>query len=177
MEPRLKKIKLFIHGTCSGGKSGPGGWACRLLCNNVAADMFGSDPKTSENRMLLRAAIAGLRALKQRCHVTAYTSSEYLSKGMTWWLPKWKTNGWQTGTGEVKNQALWQELGDAAAQHVMRWWWIKSDSPDFPDQQICEKLAVDAAAQQISSPLIRKAPRSATPEPEALPSAAEKLSA
>lgn len=165
MEPtsQLKKVKLFIHGTCTTDKLGPAGWACRLVCENVTADMSGSDPKSSVNRMSLRAAIEGLRALKQRCLVTAYTNSEYLFKGMTWWVPKWKTNGWQTETGgEVKNQAVWQELGDAAAHHVVRWQWIKSDSPDLPDQQACEKLALDAATQQTWSPLTRKAPERGT---------------
>ncbi len=171
MDPRLKKVKLFIHGTCTAERFGPGGWACHLVCADVAADMFGSDPKTSENRMSLRAAIEGFRALKQRCLVTAYTDSEYLYKGATIGLPKWKTNGWQTKTGEVKNQASWQELGEAAAQHVVRWWWIKSDSPEFPEHQICEKLALDAATQQTSSPLTRKPPeRVPTQEADAAPS-------
>ena len=170
---RLKKVKLFIHGTCTTDKLGPAGWACRLLYDNVAADMSGSDPKSSLNRMSLRAAIEGLKALKQRCLVTAYTNSEYLFKGMTLWLPKWKTNGWQTETGgEVKNQSVWQELGDAAAHHVVRWHWIKPDSPDLPDQQLCEKLALDAATQQTSSPLTRKAPDRANMEQGDAPSAA-----
>ena len=72
------------------------------------------------------------------------------------WLPKWKTNGWQTGSGEVKNQELWKELGKAAEQHVVRWWLVKADSPDTSEHQLCDKLATDAAAQQISSPLTRK---------------------
>ena len=67
MEPtsQLKKVKLFIHGTCTSDRFGPAGWACRLVCENVAADMSGSDPKSSVNRMFLRAAIEGLKALKQ----------------------------------------------------------------------------------------------------------------
>lgn len=137
--------------------------------------MFGSDPESSENRMALRGAIEAFRALKQRCLVTAYTDSEYLYKGMTKWLPKWKTNGWQTETGQVKNQALWQELGAEAARHVVRWRMTTSESCDFPELQICQKLAVDAAAQQISSPLIRKPAQAAAPEP--VPAPAEELSA
>jgi ribonuclease HI len=158
MEPisNLKKVKLFIQGACPSGKIGVAGWACRLVCDGVTADMSGCDPESSENRMSLRGATEGFRALKQRCLVTAYTNSEYLYKGITNWLPKWKTNGWQTETGQVKNQALWQELGNEAARHVVRWRALTSESPDFAELQDCAKLALEAATQQSSSPLTRK---------------------
>ncbi len=116
MEPtsNLKQVTLFIHGVCTADKVGPGGWVCRLVCDGVVAEMFGCNPQTTVNRMALRAAIEGLTALKHRCRVNVRTGSDYVCKGMTWWLPRWKTNGWQTETGEVKNQELWKELGDAA---------------------------------------------------------------
>ena len=171
MEPisHLKKDTLFICGTSTGEKVGHGGWACRLVFGDAVAEAFGSSPHTSTNRMTLRAGIEGFRALKHRCHVTVRTNSDYICKGMTWWLPKWKTNGWQTGTGEVKNQELWKELGETAAQHVVRWSWVKPESPEAAELQMCEKLAQDAANQQTSLPLTRKGPEQcvATQEPQA----------
>jgi ribonuclease HI len=166
MEPtwKLKKVKLFIGAVCTSDRVGPGGWACRLHFQNVVSEMFGCDPKTTANRMVLRAAIAGLRVIKQRCRVNLLTNSDYLYNGMTRWLPKWKTNGWQTETGEVKNQELWKELGEVAAQHVMRWSWLKSDGPDISELQVCEKLALEAASQQTSSPLMRKLSMDLAPE-------------
>jgi len=160
MEPawKLKKVTLFVHGACTTDRVGPGGWACRLHCKDVVSETFGCNPQSTANQMALRAAIEGLRAIKQRCFVTVHTNCEYLYKGMTKWLANWKTNGWQTESGQVKNQELWKELGDAAAQHIMRWRWMKPDSPDVAEHQICEKLAMEAAVQQISSPLVRKSP-------------------
>lgn len=162
MEPisNLKKVTLFIHGVCTGDKVGPGGWASRLVCDGVVAEMFGCNPQTTANRMTLRAAIEGLQALKHRCRVNVRTDSDYVYNGMTKWLPKWKTNGWQTESGEVKNQELWKELGDAAARHVVRWTWVKVDSPDLAEHQACEALANEAANKQIASPLVRKPPQS-----------------
>jgi ribonuclease HI len=160
MEPisHLKKITLFISAACTTDRVGSGGWACRLQFGDVVSEMFGCDAKTTVNRMAIRAATEGLRAIKQRCCVDVHTSSDYVYNGMRNWLPKWKTNGWQTESGEVKNQELWKELGEAAAQHVVRWWLVKADSPDAAEHQFCDKLASEAAAQQISSPLTRKLP-------------------
>ena len=160
MEPawKLKKVALFVHGACTTDRTGLGGWACRLHFNDVVSETFGCDSQATANQMTLRAAIEGLRAIKQRCRVTVLTTSEYLQNGMTRWLPNWKTNGWQTKGGAVKNQELWKELGEAAGHHVVRWWLIKPGSSDFAEYQICEKLATEAAVQQISSPLVRKSP-------------------
>ncbi len=179
MEPisNLKQVTLFIHGVCTADKVGPGGWACRLVCDGVVAEMFGCNPQTTANRMALRAAIEGLQALKHRCRVNVRTGSDYVYKGMTSWLPKWKTNGWQTASGEVKNQELWKELGDAAAQHIVRWTWVKADSPDLAEHQVCETLATEAATRQIASPLVRKPaqPAPITDDAAAVPDAREKV--
>ena len=164
MEPtwKLKKVTLFVSGVCTTDRTGPGSWACRLHFNDVVSEMFGYDPQTTANQMALRAALEGLKVIKERCRVTVLTTSEYLQNGMTRWLPIWKTNGRQTKTGAVKNQELWKELGEAAAQHVMRWWMVKPNSADIEEYQTCEKLATEAAAQQISSSLVRKLPERVT---------------
>jgi ribonuclease HI len=44
--------------------------------------------------MELEAAIRGFRALKEGCRVTVITDSQYVQRGMTEFLPRWKQNGW-----------------------------------------------------------------------------------
>jgi ribonuclease HI len=45
--------------------------------------------------MELIAAIEGLRALKRSSQVTVLTDSEYVRRGITEFLPRWKANGWR----------------------------------------------------------------------------------
>src|SRR6266404_2785020 len=85
----------------------------------------GGDPVTTNNRMELMAAIAGLEALKRPCRVRLYTDSQYLRDGITRWLPVWKARGWRTaGKTPVKNVDLWQRLEAAAAPHQVDWHWV-----------------------------------------------------
>lgn len=53
----------------------------------------GSAPDTTNNRMELVAAIEGLRALKRACQVTVLTDSDYVSRGITEFLARWKMEG------------------------------------------------------------------------------------
>ena len=73
----MKKVRLITDGACI-GNPGPGGWACILRYNARKKEMWGSEPQTTNNRMELRAAIEGFRALREGCEVEVVTDSEYL---------------------------------------------------------------------------------------------------
>src|SRR5205807_1594330 len=66
---------------------GFGGWACILRCGSAERMLSGSESETTNNRMELRAAIAGLAALKESCEVVAVTDSQYLQQGMKCHIP------------------------------------------------------------------------------------------
>jgi ribonuclease HI len=90
----LSEVEIVADGSCL-GNPGPGGWACILRCGERERVLQGSTPDTTNNRMELVAAIEGLRALKRACRVTVVTDSEYVRRGITEFLPRWKTNEWQ----------------------------------------------------------------------------------
>jgi ribonuclease HI len=91
----VKKVQLITDGACL-GNPGPGGWACILRYNGHKKELWGSEPHTTNNRMELRAAIEGLRALKEDCEVEVVTDSEYVKNGITTWIHNWKRKGWMT---------------------------------------------------------------------------------
>ena len=77
-------------------------------------NLGGFEPDTTNNRMEMTAAIAGLEALKRPCRVRLYSDSQYLRDGITKWINGWKRRGWRTADKQpVKNIDLWQRL-DAA---------------------------------------------------------------
>ena len=59
----MKKVEIFTDGACS-GNPGPGGYGVILRSNNHIKELSAGYKKTTNNRMELRAVIAGLRALK-----------------------------------------------------------------------------------------------------------------
>ena len=66
--------------------------------------------------MELKAAIEGLRTLKERCEVEIVTDSEYLKNGITQWIAGWKKRNWMTSQKKpVLNRDLWEELDDQVA--------------------------------------------------------------
>ena len=146
----MRQVKLTADGACI-GNPGPGGWACVLRFEDTVGEMFGSEPNTTNNRMELRAFIAGLNALKERCEVEAHTDSQYVQRGVSEWLAGWKQRGWKTaGKKPVANQDLWMELDAARERHRIRWHWVKGHAADR-DNIRCDTLANQAARQQSSS--------------------------
>jgi ribonuclease HI len=145
-----KQVKLSTDGACI-GNPGPGGWACVLRFGDKAAEVFGCEPKSTNNRMELLAVIEGLKALKEPCLVTISTDSQYVHLGITEWLAKWKINGWKRrGNRDVLNQDLWVELDNRLSPHTVHWQWVKGHADDI-DNRRCDTLATRAAKRQISS--------------------------
>ena len=114
-------------------------------------ELYGSEPQTTNNRMELKAAVEGLRAIKESCEVEIVTDSNYLKNGITSWILKWKKNGWRTGDKKtVANQDLWQELDEENARHKTVWSWTKGHA-SHGDNNRCDELAQAAARGQLRS--------------------------
>ncbi len=143
----MKKVSLFTDGACL-GNPGPGGWAYILRYKDKCREMSGGEPHTTNNRMELKAAVEGLKALKEPCEVHVTTDSEYLKKGITEWIGGWKRNGWRTVRKEpVLNQDLWQELDALAAGHKTAWHWTRGHASHAENNR-CDELARQAAQKQ-----------------------------
>jgi ribonuclease HI len=140
----MKRVQLITDGACI-GNPGPGGWACILRYNGHRREFSGGEPATTNNRMELRAAIEGLRALREPCEVEVVTDSEYVKNGITKWIHGWKRNGWHTSSKKpVVNQDLWNELDQLASSHQVQWTWTKGHA-NHDDNNRCDELAVLAA--------------------------------
>ena len=146
----MKQVTLITDGACL-GNPGPGGWACLLRYRGRCRELCGSEPHTTNNRMELTAVIAGLSALRESCQVAVVTDSEYVRRGVTQWMSKWKQNHWVTsGKTPVKNKDLWEALDRSLARHRMRWQWVKGHA-QHPDNLRADKVAQEAARLQISN--------------------------
>lgn len=139
-EPALPVVDIFTDGACR-GNPGPGGWGAILRYGDVEKELSGGEALTTNNRMEMTAAIAGLEALKRPCRVRLYTDSQYLRDGITQWLRGWKARNWRTADKKpVKNVDLWQRLDAAAAPHQVEWLWVRGHA-GHPENERADALA------------------------------------
>ena len=141
----LADVEIFTDGACR-GNPGPGGWAAILRYRDVEKELSGYDPQTTNNRMEMMAAIAGLEALKRPCRVRLYSDSQYLRDGITKWIHGWKRRNWLTADKQpVKNVDLWQRLDAALKTHDVRWHWVKGHA-GHDENERADQLARDGIA-------------------------------
>lgn len=149
MSGRGDSVELYTDGACL-GNPGPGGWAALLRAGHHERELSGGEAQTTNNRMELMAAIAGLEALKRPCSVELTTDSQYVKRGVEEWMARWRANGWRTSDRQpVKNRDLWERLAAALASHRVRWHWVKGHA-GHDDNERVDALA-RAAAQACAA--------------------------
>jgi len=140
-----KIVEIFSDGACS-GNPGPGGWGTLLRWDDHEKELSGFEPETTNNRMELTAAIAGLAALKRPCRVRLTTDSEYVKKGITEWIDGWVRRGWKNSQKkDVANRDLWERLLEESRRHQVEWCWVRGHA-GHPENERCDELARAAIA-------------------------------
>lgn len=135
-----KRVEAYTDGACR-GNPGPGGWGAVLRFGDREKFLSGAETDTTNNRMELMAAIQALNALTRPCVVDLYTDSEYVKKGITEWIAKWRVNNWKNANKKpVKNFDLWQALDEAQARHQVKWHWVRGHS-GHPENELADELA------------------------------------
>ncbi len=138
-------ITIYTDGS-SRGNPGPGGFGTLLICGPKRKEVSAGYVRTTNNRMELLAAIAGLEVLKRPSIVTLHSDSKYLIDALNkGWLKGWKRRGWiKSDKQPVKNIDLWKRLDAAAASHEITWKWVKGHAGN-PNNERCDELATNAA--------------------------------
>lgn len=144
----MKKVSIYTDGACK-GNPGPGGWAALLIYKHHKKEIYGGERHTTNQKMELKAAIEGLKALKEPCEVELFSDSAYLVNAFKQgWLEKWQHNGWKTAAREpVENQDLWRDLLKLCRFHRVQWFKVKGHSDNVYNNR-CDLLAQKAAADQ-----------------------------
>lgn len=116
-------------------------------------DFFLHAPGTTNNRMALAGAIAGLQLLGQkgaRLRLLVVSDSEYLVKGVREWAPGWQRRGWTRKSGAIENLELWKALWQSLDRHEVQFTWVRGHA-GHPKNEYANDLAVAAARTQTTS--------------------------
>ena len=134
-----KTVIIYTDGGCY-PNPGIGGWGAVMLFGGHRKELSGGEVNSTNNRMELTAAIEALAALTTPCRVILHTDSEYLQKGFTEWMPKWRRNGWRRKGGAIKNLDLWKRLDKEVSRHEVMWEWVPAHT-GIAENERCDELA------------------------------------
>ncbi len=147
----MGKVLIFTDGAARGNPDGPGGYGVVLQYTDKQGRVYEKTlsagyVRTTNNRMELMAAIAGLEALNRPCEVELYSDSRYLTDAFNQgWIDNWVKHNWKRGkSGPVKNVDLWERLLDAKRDHRVTFIWVRGHA-GHPMNERCDKLATSAA--------------------------------
>jgi ribonuclease HI len=143
-ETGLKEVTIYTDGGCD-PNPGKGGYGVILLSGKARKELSGGFRQTTNNRMEMFAAIAGLEALKFPCKVTLYSDSQYLVHAMTkGWAERWKANGWRRNKKDkALNVDLWKKLMALCERHQVRFEWVRGHAGHHLNER-CDELAMTA---------------------------------
>ena len=145
------KVTLYSDGS-SRGNPGPGGYGTVLQYTGVDGvlherELSAGYRLTTNNRMELMGAIAGLEALTRPCTVEVWTDSQYVVNAFNQnWIDGWKRRGWKNANKKpVANPDLWQRLITAVERHdSVSWNWVRGHAGHELNER-CDELATTAA--------------------------------
>ncbi len=142
------EVVIFTDGACE-NNPGRGGWAAILISGQNRKTLSGGYRETTNNRMELRAAIEGLKALRKSGYsVRIVTDSRYVSEAVEQgWLEKWAARGYRKASGFRENADLWIELRQLLNQQTVCFEWIEGHA-GHPENEACDRLAVEARRQE-----------------------------
>jgi ribonuclease HI len=98
----------------------------------------GAEPRTTNQRMELTAAIEGLAGIPGRRRVHLHTDSAYVMNCFRdLWYEKWERNGWLgSGKKPVTNRDLWERLLAEVRRHDVVWHKVKGHSGDAMNDRV-----------------------------------------
>lgn len=147
----MKKVNIYTDGAAKGnpGRGGYGTIVSRVNPDGTIAqdqELSVGYLYTTNNRMEMMAAIAGLQQLNEPYDVCITSDSRYLVDAFNkHWVDSWIRNGWRTSTGTaVKNIDLWQKLLVLLKPHQVKFVWVKGHN-NHPMNERCDYLATTAA--------------------------------
>jgi ribonuclease HI len=159
------KLAVYTDGGCH-RNPGVGGWAYVVVYRGkIIAERYGGEENTTNNRMELSAVSMAFEVLPDliaplddaSLEIAVYTDSQYVQKGISEWIIKWKRNGWRNSDKQpVKNKDLWLKLDALVApliarvpKHSLKWEWIKGHAGNRYNER-CDKMTQKAISELSS---------------------------
>ena len=146
----LRHVAIYTDGACI-GNPGPGGYGVVLMYGEHRREESQGFRHTTNNRMELMAAIAGVALAREKCRITLHSDSQYVVNAMSkGWARRWRSAGWRRNKRDkALNPDLWGRLLRLCENHDVEFRWVKGHAGN-PENERCDELATQAAQQPES---------------------------
>jgi ribonuclease HI len=134
------EVTIYTDGSCI-YNPGPGGYGLVLQYGEHRKELSAGFRKTTNNRMEIMAAIAGLEALKRPCSVVVWSDSQYLVNAIEkGWAKRWQARSWWRNREErALNPDLWERLLALCAIHRVKFRWLRGHA-GHKENERCDQL-------------------------------------
>jgi ribonuclease HI len=149
-------IVVYVDGACQGNgtASARAGYGVYFGPNdprNLSEPLVGVQ---TNQRAELTAAIRALEILSNDLTVPVeiVTDSQYVIKGITQWIHKWKQNNWKTANNEdIQNKDLFVRLDELLSQRIgpLKWTFVEGHSQNAGNDA-ADRLAVAACSHHLN---------------------------
>jgi|ERR1041384_2168683 ribonuclease HI len=139
----MEKVIIFSDGSCY-PNPGPGGYGTIVRRQDECdVDLFAGFRRTTNCRMEIMGALAGLRLIgPERCEVTVVSDAQYVVQSINNYLRNWVLRKWVKSDGSpVKNVDLWKEMVHLCHIHQVRAQWVKGHKGHRENEK-CDALAL-----------------------------------
>ena len=136
---------VYTDGGCSSNPGGRGGYAAVIIKDMMPVYITGYEDKTTNQRMELKAVIAGLKLIERPSTIKVYSDSAYVVNCFkSKWYESWEKNGWKNSKKEeVANIQLWKILLSLVRFHKsVEFFKVKGHDTDIINNK-CDQLATD----------------------------------
>tara|TARA_B000000609_G_C24176494_1_gene354412 strand:+ start:1298 stop:1732 length:435 start_codon:yes stop_codon:yes gene_type:complete len=132
-------INIYTDGSCV-TSTRKGGWGVFIQYDNNEFEYYGQESETTNNRMEIYAVIRALEIVKDKFssekEINIYIDSNYVVKGITEWLPKWKLKNWKTTARKnVLNKDLWIQIDSFSPFENINFIWIKAHNSNYGNEK------------------------------------------
>ena len=132
-------IDIYTDGSCV-TSTRKGGWGVFIQYDNNEFEYYGKESETTNNRMEIYAVIRALEIVKDKFssekEINIYIDSNYVVKGITEWLPKWKLKNWKTTARKnVLNKDLWIQIDSFSPFENINFIWIKAHNSNYGNEK------------------------------------------
>lgn len=132
-------IDIYTDGSCV-TSTRKGGWGVFIQHDNHEFEYYGKESETTNNRMEIYAVIRALEIVREKFasekKINIYIDSNYVVKGITEWLPKWKLKNWKTTARKnVLNKDLWIQIDSFYPFENINFIWIKAHNSNYGNEK------------------------------------------
>jgi len=142
-------IEVYTDGSCL-GNPGRGGWGVIIKWDDGETQLCGNSKHSTNNEMELTAVYnACCELLKNDIkNAEIYTDSNYVKKGITEWIIKWRKNEYKGANKKpIKNQEIWKMLDEVHLKFdKIEWIHVKAHNGHVMNERV-DKLARESAEQ------------------------------